>query len=301
MNQNFNLRNLLTICIPTYNRCSYLKKTLEYLCDSPFKDCEIYVLNNASTDDTAKLSESFPNVTIINNRFNIGYSNILRCAEYGTAPYLWIIGDDDEYDFSYTEDIIRVMSEGKIGLIHVGAHTDKPWTHGGRSITPRNAVNLGYPFFKYTSFIGCNIIRRDYVEKYTISGYNNLGNGYPHMPCLFSFFENEETIYISKNQIAKAVVGNQSYNFDRFLLWWGETSKLLGDIRDQKECFFQQFCFGNKFKMLSVWRYKYLHKQLSKRSFDVSLQFFSAPVRIASIFGAPFYSLYRMMTKKRLD
>ncbi len=232
---------LLTICIPTYNRCDYLKRTLNYLMESPFKECEIVVLNNASNDGTAKLANMFPHIRMITNKCNIGYANILRCGEYVDTPYIWIIGDDDEYDFSYVDDIVSIMQDGNIGLIHVGAHTDEAWMHGGQAIKPKEALIQGYHFFKYTSFIGCNIIRTDIFKRYLIEGYNNLVNGYPHMPCLLSFFENDEIIYISKNQIAKAIVGNQSYNFDKFIGWWLGTSNLLRHKRDRRMCFFDQF------------------------------------------------------------
>ena len=47
---------LLSICIPTYNRSEFLKKTLESLVTQkgwPFPDVEIVISDNVSTDDTA--------------------------------------------------------------------------------------------------------------------------------------------------------------------------------------------------------------------------------------------------------
>jgi len=288
MKQDKSLRELLTICIPTFNRFSYLKETLRQLNCSPLKDCEIFVLDNASTDNTSELAHLFPNVEFITNRFNIGYANILRCAEYGTAQYVWIIGDDDEYDFSYIDDIFNVMKEGNIGLIHVGAHTDTPWTHGGQTITPRYAINSGYNFFKFTSFIGCNIIRRDYIEKHIISGYNNLVAGYPHMPCLLSFFENDCPIYISQNHITKALIGNQSYNNDRLIKWWSDTCKLLKSKNDQKLCFFDQFK-GDHLKMLLFFKLQHIKKELSSASLEASVGFFSVRERILASCLFPLY------------
>lgn len=295
--------NYLDICIITYNRASYLEATIDKLLNSPFERCKIYVCDNCSTDNTQSIVEKYGDkVEIHRNRFNIGLgANIMRALEYGVKPYIWILGDDDDYDFEQTDDLIPIFSEGEIGLIQVGAHTDVPWNFGGQTINTRTAVEKGYPFFRFSSFIGCDIYKRDIAIKFAVPGYNNIVNTYPHMPLMLSFYEENKPIYISKGRIAKAVIGNQSYNGDSLLRWWGETCKLLKHRRDQKECFFQQFFWGNKFKMLSVWRYKYLHKQLSKRSFDVALQFFSFPIKVASIFGAPCYGLYRMITGRRSD
>ena len=59
---------LLSICIPTYNRAEYLKKTLESIVwqrDFLSKDVEVVISDNCSTDDTAsvvaKFVEKYPN------------------------------------------------------------------------------------------------------------------------------------------------------------------------------------------------------------------------------------------------
>ena len=53
---------LLSICIPTYNRCEYLKKTLDSIVtQKPFLDrkVEVVVSDNASTDKTEELLQDY--------------------------------------------------------------------------------------------------------------------------------------------------------------------------------------------------------------------------------------------------
>lgn len=238
-----NIEKYLDICIVTYNRAEYLRKTLETFESSALKNCDIFVLDNCSTDKTPEVISSFgPSVKHIRNKYNIGANaNILRAYETGDKPYVWVIGDDDEYDFTNVSDLLKILQEGNIELLHIGAHVDSEWSFGGKVYNTRDLFSKGYHFFKYSSFIGCNIVKREACIKYLVSGYNNIGNSYPHMPYLLSFFEENKQIYLSKSRICRAVIGNQGYNREQFLVWWAKTCKILKNRDDQKKCFFDQF------------------------------------------------------------
>ena len=286
-----NIENYLDVCIITYNRASYLEATIKKFLGTPLKNCNIYVIDNCSTDNTRSVVEKYGDtIKYHKNRFNIGLgANIMRALEFGEKPYIWIIGDDDDYDFEHIDDLISVFDEGKIDLIHVGAHTDMPWTFGGQTINTRTAVEQGYHFFKYSSFIGCDIVKRKAAEEYAIKGYDNIVNTYPHMPFMLSFFEENKPIYISKNRIAKAVLGNQSYNSESLMKWWGNTSKLLNKTEDQKKCFFEQYNNPQKIKWLLLLKYRHKNKKISDETFRSIMQFHSASEKI--IAGA-LYPLY---------
>lgn len=267
------LKSLLTICIPTYNRYKYLDSTLKQITNSPFKECEIYVSDNCSIDETKSIVEKYPSVVYKRNKFNIGgNANILRCAEYGQGTYLWIIGDDDVYDFSNIEDVIEKLKEEKLELVHVGAHTDVPWKFGGQNKKIKDLVDDGYPYFRFSSFIGCNIIKRDSFLKEIINGYKNINYSYPHMPYLLSLYEKNSYIYISKNQITKAILGNQSYTFCECIIWWLNTSLLLRNRQDQIKCFFDQFNGSNK-ELTKLFFYSYKQSKINKESYNVIKKF----------------------------
>ena len=79
------IQKQLEIIIPTYNRKVHITHTLEQLtaADSPVKNCSITVLDNASTDGSSEVIESFAkkfaNVTHIRHPKNIGgNANITR-------------------------------------------------------------------------------------------------------------------------------------------------------------------------------------------------------------------------------
>ena len=96
---------MLEILLITYNRCSSLARTLGALRDSVARDLPVTVLDNCSHDDTRNVVDSFKNEGILNIRYirheiNIGAcANVLRAYELATARYVWIICDDDDYNF----------------------------------------------------------------------------------------------------------------------------------------------------------------------------------------------------------
>lgn len=72
-----NKKPLVSICIPTYNRCELLKKNINsIICQKEFKDglVEVVISDNASDDDTEKVGRTFadkyPNIKYFRNKEN---------------------------------------------------------------------------------------------------------------------------------------------------------------------------------------------------------------------------------------
>lgn len=81
---------LLSICIPTYNRCEYLKKTIEsIIVQDEFKSgqVEIVISDNASTDNTNVMIEQYTsvydNIKYYRNKENIRDKNYPLVLSYG--------------------------------------------------------------------------------------------------------------------------------------------------------------------------------------------------------------------------
>ena len=95
----------LTIAIPTFNRCRYLKELIPALLEqikpiNKFKfTVEILVSNNCSSDETNEFIQPFSDLGLISyrkNKVNIGAErNIMRCIEEASGEYIWIFGDDE--------------------------------------------------------------------------------------------------------------------------------------------------------------------------------------------------------------
>jgi len=92
---------LLSICIPTYNRRTYLEGVLAAL--APIRariDAEIVVSDDASTDDTASLLETFaarePRVRVIRQMRRLGgFANTIQVLRAARGRFAVYHGDDD--------------------------------------------------------------------------------------------------------------------------------------------------------------------------------------------------------------
>ncbi|MDA8101141.1 MAG: glycosyltransferase family 2 protein [Nitrospiraceae bacterium] len=93
-------RPSLTIGIPTFNRAGYLEQAVQSVLDQSFRDFELLIVDNASTDATAdvarKLQERDSRVRYVRNETNLGMTgNWARIAELAAAPHLKYLMDDD--------------------------------------------------------------------------------------------------------------------------------------------------------------------------------------------------------------
>ena len=98
-----NTTPILSICLPTYNRCSHIKRQIEDMVlqtRAVIEDVEILVSDNASIDGTPKilcdLRKIHPEIRFFRQSQNIGAeANFLFLAKEARGQYYWCIGDDD--------------------------------------------------------------------------------------------------------------------------------------------------------------------------------------------------------------
>lgn len=236
----------LGIYIITYNRAFKLEATLNYILNSAICHFPITVLDNCSTDNTfevvTKYTCRFDNLEIIKNKVNVGLgANFLKVFDYSDYNYTWILCDDDKIEAVAFDDVMDVIQEGKIDLIHVGAHAQKEWPFGGRFFTPRELLKNKYPYFKFSSFIPCNIFKTNAFTKFMLPGYGNIVNAYPHMPFLFDLYKTDGKVYVAKNPIIVAQPSDSGYTHTQWFSWWMKTCELLGNKEDVRLAYLDQY------------------------------------------------------------
>ncbi len=147
---------LVTVTIPTYNRARLLHRALSSVLAQSLTDIEVFVSDNASTDDTASVVDSFADrrVQYIRNDRNLGhFANLSAGLHLGGAPYLAILPDDDFMLPRHLEEQARFLdAHGEVGLVHSafrrvtmapgGEVTESDEFPGGREmwISDRDAV-----------------------------------------------------------------------------------------------------------------------------------------------------------------
>lgn len=100
---------IISIAIPVYNRERFLRRLLNSIIKDIDADVEVFVSDNASTDNTELMMHAeFPGITYYKNNENIGPDgNFLECYRKAKGKYVWLVGSDDIIS---TGSIKRIVS-----------------------------------------------------------------------------------------------------------------------------------------------------------------------------------------------
>ena len=112
------IKHLLSIGMPVYNGEKYLIQALDSLLTQSFKDFELIISDNASTDNTAEICKRYlekdNRIKYYRNKVNIGWAaNFNNLINYATAPYFMMAADDDMWEPSYISKLINIMESDK--------------------------------------------------------------------------------------------------------------------------------------------------------------------------------------------
>jgi glycosyltransferase involved in cell wall biosynthesis len=122
---------LLSICIPTFNREAYLRDLVEGLIDElgripqATQLVKLYVSDNASTDGTRDLVGQFfvrwP-ITYHRNSVNIGADgNFLQLIAAAQGTYFWLVGDDELVKPGFLDRVLAILKPELYHLVLLGA------------------------------------------------------------------------------------------------------------------------------------------------------------------------------------
>jgi glycosyltransferase involved in cell wall biosynthesis len=88
----------ISVIMPVYNGERYLRESIESILGQTFTDFEFIIINDASTDSSAKIMQSYDDsrIRITNNSTNIGLTRSLNMAlELAEGEYIARQDDDD--------------------------------------------------------------------------------------------------------------------------------------------------------------------------------------------------------------
>jgi glycosyltransferase involved in cell wall biosynthesis len=91
---------IVTVSIPTYNRCSYLRQAIQSVQEQTFQDFKLLVSDNGSTDETREVVANYAktDARIVYNRFseNRGLTHNIKYAFMSPkTEFVALLADDD--------------------------------------------------------------------------------------------------------------------------------------------------------------------------------------------------------------
>ncbi len=127
----------VTVIIPTWNRAKWLKKSVESVLSQRFQDFELIVVDDASTDSTEEVLESYSGkIRTIFLPENFGVS-AARNTAIVQSDSKWIAFLDSD-DFWHTEKLEKQIKQTKIFPEYRIHFTDEIWIRNGIRVNPKN-------------------------------------------------------------------------------------------------------------------------------------------------------------------
>lgn len=222
----------VAIGIPVYNGENYVGATIQSLLDQTYKDFELIVLDNASTDRTPEIVQEFakkdPRIRYHCNPKNIGCTgNFNNVFMLSNSPYFKWAPHDDLYAPEFLEKCIEVLerdpkvvlcytktsiidSEGKV----VGKHEVK--LRSDSSETHIRFHDLLVNFMVYEIY---GVIRSDALKKTPLFGGFGHEDGVllAHLGLLGRFHEVPEYLYFNREHAQKS--WNFYKNYRDYTVW----------------------------------------------------------------------------------
>ncbi len=103
----------VTIIIPNYNGCHFMEPCLASLKKQTYKDYQILVVDNASTDGSVEyVKEHYPEIEVIALKKNYGFSKAVNVGiRRSTTPYVILLNNDTTTDPYYIEEMVRTIEK----------------------------------------------------------------------------------------------------------------------------------------------------------------------------------------------
>lgn len=104
----------VSVCIPTYNTARYLPETIESVLRQDFDDYELIICDNASTDATPEICQSYRDPRFQYKRFDEltnQAGNFNRCLELASGEFIMLLHSDDFFLSGFLADRVRRLEE----------------------------------------------------------------------------------------------------------------------------------------------------------------------------------------------
>ena len=126
---------LISVIIPTFNRGTFLTRTVESVLQQTFQNLELIVVDDGSTDDTRERLEVYKNRITYDFQENRGVS-AARNLGLSLAQGTWIafLDSDDYWLPAKLEAQVRFFAENPQALI---CQTEEIWIRHGRRVNPQ--------------------------------------------------------------------------------------------------------------------------------------------------------------------
>ena len=208
---------LISICIPTFNRCNKVYKLVNDILLCPNQEIEVVVLDNCSTDETASLLKKIDDkrFSFVQNEQNIGGElNILKVIGLAAGNFAVLCLDKDYLDYHSIEELVKRInldSEVVFGrcTLNIQKKEEDIIYDKGYSSVVKMSYSSSHPtgmFFKTREYVNLSILKEIFGGKEKFPFYTDIINAEMAMigksqlinlPAFYTESEEEASVSIS--------------------------------------------------------------------------------------------------------
>ena len=221
----------VSVCVPAYNNADTIAETLDCVLDQSFKDLELIVVDDNSSDDTLKVLKEYESrrqdhrLKVLHNDNNLGMAgNWNYCLSLCEGEYLRLLCGDDLIDLNLIEREVDILEKNPevqmvssdtrfIGLDGEKGGQYKRYRKSG-VVDGKDAVMFSFFTRDYLGAPLANLFRRSAYEK--IGGFDSK----------FSYIIDYD-FYVAIALLGKIFIIHEPLNFFR-LRPTSNTSEVLG-------------------------------------------------------------------------
>jgi glycosyltransferase involved in cell wall biosynthesis len=167
----------VSIIIPVYNGAAYLNRCIDSVLQNDFKDIEILLLNDGSTDNSPEISNSYasayPDIVRVIAHPNMGVARTRnKGISLAQGRYILFLDQDDYYDPDYIRTFYEAIEASGDDVV-IGGYK-RPNASG--KIVKRKLLS-GKGYYQYiTTFAWGKIHRTSFLQENNIEFFdNNIG------------------------------------------------------------------------------------------------------------------------------
>lgn len=265
------MRNVLSICIPTFNRGEYIGETLESIINQIEAGVEVVIVDGGSTDNTESVVADYqkicPEIHYFKSKYvkkypsNEGFDRDCNYAvELASGEYCWLMTDDD---LIMSGAIKRILQEVDKNYVLIIANTEirnkdlsklltakRPDISHDLVYTPEEFEQFAKLVFNHLTYLGAVIIKKSFWMNVNREKY--FGTGFIHIGVIFDT-PIKGKILVTSNPLITIRWGNamwadgSSRAFQLWMFTWPELVWSFSTISDESK---RSVCLKDPWKKL---------------------------------------------------
>lgn len=221
----------LSFCISTRNRATLIGATIEGILSQATADCEIVVVDGASTDDTESVMSNYAErderIRYFKQEVNGGVDRDFdRAVTLARGEYCWLLPDDDFLTPNAVHDVLGALCGSySVVLVNAEMRDSRTWnvlissilkSHSDRQFGPEDLDDLFVYTKELVTYIGCTVVNRElWLTRHRKLYYDC---DFIHVGVIFQA-PLPQGCYVISRPLASIRFGNQQWFPREFEIW----------------------------------------------------------------------------------